>query len=39
MTKGTLIGMAKATPDNFQFSLKVPETITHRKRLDVNNGA
>jgi uncharacterized protein YecE (DUF72 family) len=39
MTKGTFIGMAKATPDTFQFSLKVPETITHRKRLDVNNGA
>jgi uncharacterized protein YecE (DUF72 family) len=39
MTKGTFIGMAKATPDNFQFSLKVPEAITHRKRLDVNNGA
>jgi uncharacterized protein YecE (DUF72 family) len=23
------------TPDNYQFSVKVPETITHRKRLDV----
>jgi uncharacterized protein YecE (DUF72 family) len=39
MTKGTFTWMAKATPDNFQFSLKVPETITHRKRLDVKNGA
>jgi uncharacterized protein YecE (DUF72 family) len=36
MTKGTFIGMSKATPAEFQFSVKVPETITHRKRLDVN---
>jgi uncharacterized protein YecE (DUF72 family) len=35
MTKGTFIGMSKATPDGFQFSVKVPETITHKKRLDV----
>ena len=36
MTKGTFIGMVKATPEKFQFSVKVPETITHQKRLDVN---
>jgi uncharacterized protein YecE (DUF72 family) len=36
MTKGTFIGMVKATPKNFQFSVKVPEIITHQKRLDVN---
>jgi uncharacterized protein YecE (DUF72 family) len=35
MTKGTFIGMSKATPAGFQFSVKVPETITHKKRLDV----
>lgn len=35
MTKGTFIGMSKATPAEFQFSVKVPETITHKKRLDV----
>jgi uncharacterized protein YecE (DUF72 family) len=35
MTKGTFIGMNKATPAEFQFSVKVPETITHKKRLDV----
>jgi uncharacterized protein YecE (DUF72 family) len=35
MTKGTFIGMSKATPIGFQFSVKVPETITHKKRLDV----
>jgi uncharacterized protein YecE (DUF72 family) len=36
MTKSTFIGMVKATPKNFQFSVKVLETITHQKRLDVN---
>lgn len=35
MTKGTFIGMSRATPDKFQFSVKIPETITHNKRLDV----
>jgi uncharacterized protein YecE (DUF72 family) len=35
MTKGTFIGMSKATPHEFQFSVKVPETITHKKRLDI----
>ena len=39
MTKGTFIGMVKATPENFQFSVKVPETITHKKRLEVKKGA
>ncbi|MGB8933922.1 MAG: DUF72 domain-containing protein [Candidatus Nitrosopolaris sp.] len=39
MTKSTFIGMARATPEIFQFSIKVPETITHVKRLDVNKGA
>jgi len=31
MTKGTFIGMSKATPAEFQFLVKVPETITHKK--------
>lgn len=39
MTKGTFIGMVKATSENFQFSVKVPEIITHRKRLEVGKGA
>jgi uncharacterized protein YecE (DUF72 family) len=39
MTKGTFIGMARATPENFQFSIKVPETVTHVKRMDVRKGA
>lgn len=39
MGSGTFIGMAKDTPDSFEFSLKVPETVTHRKRLSVADGA
>ncbi|MGC2570684.1 MAG: DUF72 domain-containing protein [Candidatus Nitrosopolaris sp.] len=39
MTKGIFIGMSRATPEKFQFSIKVPETVTHVKRLDVNKGA
>src|SRR5438270_11545204 len=39
MTKGTFIGMTRATPEKFQFSIKVPETVTHVKRLDIKKGA
>jgi uncharacterized protein YecE (DUF72 family) len=39
MTKGTFYGMAKATPEKFQFSVKVPEIVTHDKRLNVEKGA
>ena len=39
MTKGTFYGMVKATPEKFQFSIKVPETVTHDKRLNVEKGA
>ena len=39
MTKVTFIGMTKATPERFQFSVKVPENITHKKRLDIDKGA
>jgi len=39
MTKDTFIAMTQATPDKFQFSIKVPETVTHDKRLDVSKGA
>lgn len=39
MTKDTFFRMSKATPHNFQFSVKVPETVTHEKRLDVSRGA
>jgi uncharacterized protein YecE (DUF72 family) len=39
MTKDTFTAMNKATPANFQFSVKVPETVTHYNRLDINKGA
>ncbi len=39
MTRGTFIGLVRATPERFQFSIKVPQTITHKKRLDVGKGA
>jgi uncharacterized protein YecE (DUF72 family) len=39
MTKGTFIGMTRAAPEKFQFSIKVPETVTHVKRLDIKKGA
>ena len=38
MARETFLGLVKATPDNFQFSVKVPETITHKKRLDMTKG-
>ena len=31
MTKDTFTVMARTTPDKFQFSIKVPETVTHDK--------
>jgi len=36
MTLGLFIGITKATSDDFKISVKVPETITHEKRLDVS---
>ena len=36
MNEGLFIGMANATPGDFKISVKVPEIITHEKRLDVN---
>jgi uncharacterized protein YecE (DUF72 family) len=36
MTKGLFFGMVKAIPNNFEFSIKVPERITHIKKLDIN---
>ena len=37
MNKGLFFGMVKATPQNFEFSIKVPERITHRKKLNISN--
>ncbi|HYY85554.1 MAG TPA: DUF72 domain-containing protein [Nitrososphaeraceae archaeon] len=39
MTKDTFTAMTKATPDDFQFSIKVPEIVTHDKRLEIKKGA
>jgi uncharacterized protein YecE (DUF72 family) len=39
MTRGTLSGLSRASPDRFQFSVKVPETITHLKKMNVAQGA
>jgi len=39
MTRETFTAMTRATPDSFQFSIKVPETVTHDNRLDMNKGA
>jgi len=39
MTSGTFYGMVKATPSEFQFSVKAPETVTHTKLMDIKKGA
>lgn len=39
MTKETFTSISNASPPYFQISLKVPESITHEKSLDVNRGA
>ena len=39
MSKGTFIGLSRATPEGFQFSVKVPEIITHKKKLSLEQGA
>jgi uncharacterized protein YecE (DUF72 family) len=39
MTKETFISISKSSPPNFQLSLKIPESITHEKGLDIDRGA
>lgn len=39
MKPGLFYGLSRATPEGFQFSLKVPETITHKKKLSASEGA
>jgi uncharacterized protein YecE (DUF72 family) len=39
MSKGTFIGLSRATPEGFEFSVKVPETITHKKKLNIGQDA
>ena len=36
MNERLFMGMVNATPNEFKISVKVPEIITHEKRLDIN---
>jgi uncharacterized protein YecE (DUF72 family) len=37
-SKGLVIGWSKYTPDDFVFSVKLPQLLTHEKRLELKNG-
>jgi len=37
-TRGMVFGWAKNTPKTFQFSVKLPQLITHKKKLDLTKG-
>ena len=37
-SKGLVLGWARYTPENFVFSVKLPQLLTHEKRLDVGKG-
>ena len=37
-SKGMVMGWSRYTPENFVFSVKLPQAITHEKRLDLKNG-
>lgn len=36
MTQGLFMGISRATPPDFKISVKIPEIITHVKRLDID---
>ncbi len=38
-SKGMVLGWVKNTPKDFEFSVKLPQTITHKKKLDLSAGA
>lgn len=38
-SKGLVLGWARYTPDNFVFSVKLPQLLTHEKKLDLGKGA
>jgi uncharacterized protein YecE (DUF72 family) len=38
-SKGLVLGWARYTPANFVFSIKLPQLLTHEKKLDVDKGA
>ena len=37
-SKGTAMGWVKYSPDGFVYSAKLPKLITHKKKLDLNEG-
>ncbi|MHB1868984.1 MAG: DUF72 domain-containing protein [Nitrososphaerales archaeon] len=37
-SKGLVFGWLRNTPKDFQFSVKLPQTITHKKQLDLEQG-
>ena len=37
-SKGLVLGWARYTPDDFVFSVKLPQLLTHEKKLDLNKG-
>jgi uncharacterized protein YecE (DUF72 family) len=37
-SKGLVFGWTRNTPENFEFSVKLPQTITHKKKLDLEQG-
>jgi uncharacterized protein YecE (DUF72 family) len=38
-SKGLVLGWARYSPENFVFSAKLPQLITHEKKLDLDKGA
>jgi len=37
-SKGLVLGWARYTPENFVFSVKLPQLLTHEKKLDLGKG-
>lgn len=37
-SKGLVLGWARYTPENFVFSVKLPQLLTHEKKLDLSKG-
>jgi uncharacterized protein YecE (DUF72 family) len=37
-SKGMVMGWSRYTPDNFVFSVKLPQALTHEKKLDLKGG-
>lgn len=37
-SKGLVLGWARYTPDDFVFSVKLPQLLTHEKKLDLGKG-